>query len=303
MKLFCSWVMVLSILSFQNLLAQENHLLACETADTPSFLAPPLSKIETFYQKMITENGINDRYRASDLALQKYGCEKEEYAARLYNLLAEEAFLMRNYEQAKRYYDRVLTTDFVEDYFAQGLIADRAKLSALVGLRNIAMGEKDYETALFFHQNYIDSLQKDWLELARRQQLDNDKIFATCYQYLGKSEQAITYLAPYAFGRVNYNYGAIDKQAIDYLTNLLRTKYPKKAYQKFLNTAATQIYAEQETGRVRFYLKVLENKIYFENDSANFEYRAAKDETLVGQAIAHYQRKLLNSYFYQSLYK
>lgn len=303
MKFVCWLVVALLAYSAQNLIAQESQrgLLACKNADTPNFLAPPISKVENYYQQLIEAEGPNARYRASDLALQKYGCDKEEYSAKLYNLLAEEAILMQDYETAKLYYDKVLATNFVDDYFAQGLIADRAKLTALVGLRNIAMAEENYETALIFHQNYVDSLQKDWTVIAQRNKLEHDKIFATCYQQLGRSEQAIQYLMPYAFGNVNQSYGAIDKQAIDYLTDLLRTKYPKKVYKKYLTTVANQIYTEQKNGRVYFYLKVLENKIYFQNDSANFGYRSARDETLIGQGVAHYQRKLLNSYFYQSL--
>lgn len=285
----------------QHLVAQERGLLACETADTPDLLSPPISSIETYYKQLIAEDGRNERYRASDLALQKYGCEKEEYSAKLYNLLAEEAFLMQNYEAAKLYYDKVLATEFVSDYFAQGLIADKAKLTALVGLRNIALEERDFETALVFHQSYVDSLQKDWRSIADQNKLEHDKIFARCYQSLGKSEQAIKYLMPYAFGAVAGTYGTIDKDAIDHLTALLRTKYPKKVYKQFLNNIATQIYAQEEDGSVLFFLQVLDNKIYFQNDSANYKYRVAKNPSLVGQGVAHYQRKLLNSYFYQSL--
>jgi len=285
----------------QHLVAQERGLLACETADTPDLLSPPISNIETYYKELIAEDGRNERYRASDLALQKYGCEKEEYSAKLYNLLAEEAFLMQNYEEAKLYYDKVLATEFVSDYFAQGLIADKAKLTALVGLRNIALEERDFETALVFHQSYVDSLQKDWRSIADQNKLEHDKIFARCYQSLGKSEQAIKYLMPYAFGAVAGTYGTIDKDAIDHLTALLRTKYPKKVYKQFLNNIATQIYAQEQDGSVLFFLQVLDNKIYFQNDSANYKYRVAKNPSLVGQGVAHYQRKLLNSYFYQSL--
>lgn len=287
----------------QHLVAQERGLLACETADTPNFLSPPISNIETYYKQLIAEDGRNERYRASDLALQKYGCEKEEYSAKLYNLLAEEAFLMQNYEEAKLYYDKVLATEFVSDYFAQGLIADKAKLTALVGLRNIAMEEGAFETALVFHQNYVDSLQKDWKTIAERNKLEHDKIFARCYQSLGKSEEAISYLMPYAFGAVAGTYGTIDKEAIDHLTALLQTKYPKKVYKQFLNSITTQIYAQEKDGTVLFYLQVLDNKIHFQNDSANYKHRAAKDPSLIGQGLAHYQRKLLNSYFYQSLFR
>lgn len=301
MQLFKIVFVAFLVITTQHLVAQEMGLLACETADTPDLFSPPISNIETYYKQLIAENGRNERYRAGDLALQKYGCEKEEYSAKLYNLLAEEAFLIQNYEEAKLYYDKVLATEFVSDYFAQGLIADKAKLTALVGLRNIAMQEQDYETALVFHQSYVDSLQKDWKSVAAQNKLEHDKIFARCYQSLGKSEQAINYLMPYAFGAVAGTYGTIDKDAINHLTELLRSKYPKKVYKQFLNNIATQIYAQEKDGTVLFFLQVLDNKIYFQNDSANYEYRVAKNPSLMGQGVAHYQRKLLNSYFYQSL--
>lgn len=303
MQLFKIVFIALLAITTQDLVAQENRLLACETADTPAFLSPPVSNIETYYKQLIAEDGQNARYRASDLALQKYGCDKEEYSAKLYNLLAEEAFLMHNYEDAKLYYDKVLATEFVADYFAQGLIADKAKLTALVGLRNIAMQEEDFETALIFHQNYVDSLEKDWKSVAAQNKLEHDKIFARCYQAMGQSEQAINYLMPYAFGAVAGTYGTIDKEVIDYLTDLLRTKYPKKVYKQFLKNVATQIYAQEMDGKVVFFLQVLDNKVYFQNDSANYMHRVAKEPTLMGQAVAHYQRKLLNSYFYQSLFR
>ncbi|WMX13897.1 MULTISPECIES: hypothetical protein [unclassified Aureispira] len=305
MQLFKIVFIAVWAISTQHLVAQEIEagLLACETADTPDLLAPPISNIEHYYKELIAKEGQNARYRASDLALQKYGCDKEEYSAKLYNLLAEEAFLMQNYEVAKLYYDKVLETEFVADYFAQGLVADRAKLTALVGLRNIAMQEEDYSTALIFHQSYVDSLEKNWRTIAAQNKLEHDKIFAKCYQALGQSEQAINYLMPYAFGAVAGTYGTIDKEAIDYLTDLLRTKYPKKIYKQFLNNIAMQIYSEEKGGKVLFFLQVLDNKIYFQNDSANYQYRVAENASLRGQAVAHYQRKLLNSYFYQSLFR
>lgn len=303
MQLFKIVFVAFLAITTQHLVAQENGLLACETADTPAFLSPPVSNIETYYKELVAKDGQNARYRASDLALQKYGCDKEEYSAKLYNLLAEEAFLMQNYEIAKLYYDKVLATEFIADYFAQGLIADKAKLTALVGLRNIAMQEEDFETALIFHQSYVDSLEKDWKSVAAQNKLEHDKLFARCYQSMGQSEKAISYLVPYAFGAVAGTYGMIDKEAIDHLTDLLRTKYSKKVYKQFLKNVATQIYVQETNGAVIFFLQVLDNKIYFQNDSANYNYRVAEDPTLMGQAVAHYQRKLLNSYFYQSLFR
>ena len=300
MKLFCFLVLAAMAFPPQNLLAQ-GQLLACNGADSPHFLAPPKVEIQEYYEQLIAQYGSNDRYRACELALERYGCKNEEYSAKLYNTLAEEALLMRNYEQAKWHYDKVLKTDFEPGYYTEGLVAERAKLTALAGLRTIGMEEKDFETALYFHKRYVGILEADWPEIAQRNKLANDKIYATCYQFIGASEKAIAYLMPYAFGAVAGTYGEIDKQAVDYLTELLRTKYPKKVYKRFLNNVANELYTEVKDGQVLFYLQVLENRIYFQNDSANFCYRAAADEQLIGEGVAHYQRKLLHSYFYQSL--
>jgi hypothetical protein len=304
MELLCFFVLALLVSPSQKLFAQDQgQLLAYNGTDSPNYLAPPTVVIQDYYKKLIAMDGLYDRYAASEIALDKYGCKNEEYSSKLHNNLAEEAVLMRNFEEAKRQYNKVLDTDFEEGYYTEGLLAERSKLAALAGLRNVAIQEKDYATALLFHQRYLDSLQNGWTEIARRQQLANDKIFAICYQFMGESEQAITYLMPYAFGAVAGTYGAIDKGAIDHLTDLLRSKYPKKAYKRFLNNITNEIYTEQKNGGVLFYLQVLENRIYFRNDSANFERRVANDERLIGQGVAHYQRKLHNSYFYQSLFK
>lgn len=289
-----------------SLVSAQDALLSCNdsnTQDAPTYLAPPTVEIQDYYNALIDKYGSNDRYRAAELALQKYGCKQEEYAAKLYNVLAEEAVLMQDYEQAKVQYNQVLTTSFEAGYYTEGLLAEKEQLKAYAGLRNVAMAENDYAVALEWHNQYVDILTRDWKLLAKRNQLVNDKIYATCYQRLGKSEKALSYLMPYAFGAVSGTYGAIDKDAIDYLTTLLKTKYPKKQYKWLLNNIANEIYAESKDGVVQFYLKIFENKIYFQNDSANYAQRVAHNGQIMGQAIAHYQRKLLNSYFYQSLHK
>ena len=136
-----------------------------------------------------------------------------------------------------------------------------------------------------------------------RNKLANDKIFATCYQKTGKSQKALELLAPYAFGISNSEYSGIDKEAINHLVELLKSKYSKKDYKSFLKEINFQIFSEQKQGKVHFYLKILEDKIYFQNDSANYQYRVANDEQLLGQAKAHYLARLFNSYFYQRLVK
>ncbi len=283
------------------LYAQGRMLMPSEIHDAQ--FSPPVSKVQEFYENLIAEYGQNDRYRASEIALQKFSCSKEEFCAKLYNNLAEEAVLMRNYEVAKSNYNSVLNTDFVPGYYTEGILADRAQLAAMSGLRNVAIQQEDYKTALSMHQRYVDTLEKSWRTLAMRNKLANDKIFATCYQKTGKSQKALELLAPYAFGISNSEYSGIDKEAINHLVELLKSKYSKKDYKSFLKEINFQIFSEQKQGKVHFYLKILEDKIYFQNDSANYQYRVANDEQLLGQAKAHYLARLFNSYFYQRLVK
>lgn len=287
---------LLIILGLQTNAFAQNYLAANDAVQC-STLADNPQPIQIYYEELLEKYGRDDRYRACELALERYASNEEEYAAKLYNILAEEAVLMQDLEMSKTYYQTVLQTNFKPDRYTEGLVAERAKIEALAGLRNIAMQEKDFGKALQYHQSFVDSLDGGWSEIAQQSQLKNDKIFATCYQMLGESEKAIDYLAPYIFGRA----GDFDKEIVDYLADLLRTKYSKKEYKKFLNQINHQIFAEQKDGRVRFYLEVFYNKIYFQNDSANYEERVAQDETLKGEAIAHYQRKFFNSYFYQAL--
>lgn len=286
------WAMLPPILA-------QNYL-ATNAANSEELPTEP-SSIQDYYQQLLQKYGINERYRLSELALQKFACNKEEYSSKLYILLAEEALMMRSFDQATTYYQLVLTTAFEPSPYTGGLIAEQAKMQALTGLRTIAIEQANYAAALKFHEQYMDSLKLNWKELLQQNRLTNDKIEATCYQLMGESEKAIACLSPYAFGIAGEFYGEIDKTAIDYLTNLLRTKYPKKDYKRLLGTLGKQIYAEQKDGRVLFYLQLFENKIYFPNDSANFGQRVTSNEYLMGQAIAHYQQKLFNSYFYQSL--
>lgn len=283
-----------------NILAAQPHADSPTTVDVLGPPAVPLS--EQLYTTLLQEQGPNARYRAAEQALNHCEPPKAEFCAKLYNLLAEEAYLENAYQRSTYYYQQVLSTNFEEDYYQEGLLAARMRLNALIGLRNIAMNEARYDTALVWHDHYVDSLQNYMGREAQRYQQDIDHTYATCYQHLGKSEKAIAHLMPHAFGSPS---GALEftlnKSMVDALTTLLCTKYPKRAYRKELQYMATAIHTEEKEGRLRFYLKIFENKVYFRNDSANYSYRVAKNPQLHGQAIAHYQRKLLNSYFYQSL--
>lgn len=288
---------------FLSFLVGISTLIAQKKA-TPSLLIsnevlPVNTSAKTYYQKLLKYHGKQYRYEAAKIVLNKY--PKEEYCSRMYNLLAEEAVLMQNFAQAKCYYNTVVETQFNPDYYAEGLLAEQEKIKAIVALRNIALSQKAYQKAIDYHQTYLQMLQNGWTPLIKQNKLRDDKVLAVCYQNLGKSEKAITILSPYAFGHASVRFSQIDKQAINHLTDLLYTKYPKKAFKKMRLNIINQIYVELVDGNNRFYLQILDNKIYLENDSANYGTKTMQDDTLKGEAIAHYQRKLRNSYFYQSL--
>jgi hypothetical protein len=284
-------------------------LITAQTTSSHAAIAqvlgpPAVPPSEQLYTTLLQKQGPNARYRAAEQALHHCETPKAEFCAKLYNLLAEEAYLEYDYPLSKHYYHQVLETAFEDDYYQEGLLATRMRLNALVGLRNIAINEAQYDTALVWQNAYVDSLKSYMGREMQRYQQDIDYTYARCYQQLGESERAIEHLMPHAFGSPS---GALEfslnKAMVDALTNLLYTEYPKKAYKKELQHIATAIYTEEKQGQLRFYVKIFENKIYFRNDSANYSYRVSKNPQLRGQAIAHYQRKLLNSYFYQSLMK
>ncbi len=260
------------------------------------------SPIRTTLHTIAGATRPNARYRAAEQALNECETPKVEFCAKLYNLLAEEAYLANAYERSTYYYKQVLETTFEDDYYAEGLLAARMRLNALVGLRNIAMNEAQYDTALVWHQHYVDSVENYMGSEMQRYQQDIDYTFARCYQALGESERAIEHLVPHAFGSASGSFEfTLNKPMVDALTELLHSKYPKKIYKRYLQKIGTAIHSEEKEGRLCFYVLIFENKVFFRNDSANYSHRVARDPQLHGQAIAHYQRKLLNSYFYQSL--
>lgn len=277
--------------------APNNGAATVQVVSTPT--APPS---EQLYTSLLQQQGANARYSAAEQALNHCEAPRAEFCAKLYNLLAEEAYLQNAYQRSKYYYHQILETPFENDYYQEGLLAARMRLNALVGLRNIAINEKQFDTAVVWHNLYVDSLHNYMGRETQRYQQEIDRIYAICYQNLGESEKAIDYLVPHAFGSPSGSLEfSLNKSMIDALTDLLRTKYPKKAYKRELQYIATAIHSEEKKGRLCFYLKIFENKIYFRNDSANYSYRVTKNPQLHGQALAHYQRKLFNSYFYQSL--
>ncbi|MCP4441106.1 MAG: hypothetical protein GY810_19450 [Aureispira sp.] len=263
--------------------------------------APKSSHIREYYYNYLNNYGQDQILGACEAALEAYGEENEEYATKLLNLLARNYQLTYQLDEAKTYYKRVLETEFKKDYYAEGTIASREKLVALAGMREVAMLEKDYSTALGYHQQYTQNLYAEYKELYLRNQSRNDKFLALCYQKMGKSEKAIETLIPYAFGKGVHAGGGLDKQMVDQLAELLLTKYPKKALRKLLPIIHTEIYGETTKNEVRFYLKMFDNKIYFPQDTYQYHTKIKEGQAIEGQAVAHYQRKLCNSYFFQRL--
>lgn len=272
------------------------------TIDT-ILVEPPSSElsVQEQYQSLLARHGRNDRYRAAAQVLSQQGAERPEYCAKLYSLLAEEALLEQRFEVARQHYEQVLVGDFVPDRYTEGVLLARVQLDALAGMRRIALEQAQPDSALYWHQRYVDSLHSFAPREQDRYRVSNDKWFAICYQQMGESERAIAYLAPHVLGAHQGWEGALDKEMVHWLVDLLRSKYGKKAYRKFLEDLAMGIQCEYTDQGARFYLQIWENRVYFENDSANYQARVAANPQLAGQAVAHYQRKLFNSYFYQRL--
>ncbi len=289
--------MVAFLFFSSSLLAQNHSLAVADSWEAPS------SALQKHYSALLQKYGRNYRYRAAEMTLNQFENTKEEYSSKLYNLLAEEASLQQNFARAKTYYNKVVTMDFEADYYTEGLLSEQEKIKALVGLRNIAMQEKQYLVAIDWHQKYQAMLKNGWLPLLEQNRLRDDKILATCYQYSQQSERAINLLAPYAFGLASAQSSQIDKAAIHHLVDLLQSKYSKKDFRKMKKNIAKQIMFLEKEGRIYFYLSILQNKIYFANDTANYPRKLTQNKNLKGQAIAHYQRKFRNSYFYACLMK
>lgn len=270
-----------------------------------SFDTPPSTSeltVQEQYQYLLERYGRNDRYRAAAQVLSAHqGAARPEYCAKLYSLLAEEALLEQRFDAAQQYYKQVLEGNFVPDRYMEGVLLARVQLDALAGMRTIALANEQPDSALYWHQLYVDSIQSFAPREQDRYRVANDKWFAICYQEMGESEQAIAYLAPHALGGCQGWDSGLDKEMVHWLVDLLRSKYGRKAYRQFLEKMALGIHCEHTEQGARFYLQIWENRVYFENDSANYRDLVAANPQLAGQAIAHYQRKLFNSYFYQRL--
>jgi hypothetical protein len=265
----------------------------------------PTVPVKTYYQQILRQEGGEQlRYKAAIWTLEKYQNTKDEYSSYLYNLLAEEATIYQEWEQASCYYQKVIETNFDKGAFTDGLVAEEQKIIALKGMRNVAFQKGEYESALEYHEQYVDFCENGWQYVLQQNQMSDAIWSATCYQSMNKSEKAIKTLLPFVFGTSNSSgYSQIDKMAIDHLVELLQTKYPKRTYRKMLQQLANQINMEQREGVLYFYVQIVENRLYFPTDGARYPERVAEDEQLEGQAIAHYQRKLMHSYFYQALLK
>lgn len=208
------------------------------------------------------------------------------------NQLALDAQLHYDLNTAKQHYQQVakLELDSNDTYLAE-------KLQALQGLCEIAMLEQNFQIALTHHQNYQTLLNNKQPLVAKNLSTQNAKIQAICLQELGESKTALELLSKFAFGQNGY----LDKDMVDYLSTLLLTKYPKRALRKMLPKVQQHIRMEDSKYGIRFYLAFFEDKIYFPQDGQRFAARLQAGQAIPEQAIAYYQRKLCNSYFYQKL--
>lgn len=273
----------------------DESLFSATTATAKS------SQIQEYYHDYLGRYGQDQLLSACESALETHGDNHEEYAAKLLNQLARNYQLLYQLDEAKNYYQQVLDTEFTPDYYAKGMIASREKLVALAGLRDVAILDEDYKLALAYQQRYTQKLLEEGRELFLQNQVKNDKILAFCYQKAGQSEKAIDCLSPYAFGKGVHAGGGIDKQMVDQLAELLLSKYPKKPLRKLLPIIHSQIYAETIQKETRFYLKIFDNKIYFPKDAYQYSAKVKNGQVVETEAIAYYQRKLCNSYFFQRL--
>ena len=292
-----SVLFLLGIGTLPSLFAQSNNQTEAE------WLPPPAApSVQEQYRALLDQSGRNARYEAAEQVLQTQpDSAQDEYCAKLHTLLAEEAVLEQNYPLAKQHYHKVVAGHFVPDAYMEGVLLAKAQLDALAGLRNLALAEAQPDSALYWHQRYVDSLHTYSPREMDRYRVSNDKWFAICYQEMGQSDQALRYLMPHALGDQQGWEQTLDKEMVHWLVDLLRSKYGKKAYRQFLQDLAFAIHCEKTPQGARFYLQIWEDRIYFGNDSANYQARVTANPQLAGQAIAHYQRKLLNSYFYQRL--
>lgn len=284
--------------------ALSTTLTLAQSPDAEVTWTPPptVPTVQEQYRAALARDGQNARYRAAEEVLNNQ-CqdEQDEYCAKLYTLLGEEALLSQNLFLAKQYYLQVVNGTFIPDVYMEGTLLARVELDVFSSLRQIALIEGEPAQALVWHQRYVDSLHSYAPREADRYRVANDKQFAICYQAMGKSEKAMAHLMPHALGAHQGWESDLDKEMVGWLVDLLRSKYGKRAYRRFLEDLTFGIKYEPSPEGARFYLIIWENRLYFDNDSANFKERVAANPQLASQAIAHYQRKLLNSYFYQRL--
>lgn len=214
-----------------------------------------------------------------------------------WNQQGQEAQLLYDLSRARKHYQRSIAVELdSSDY-----LLVQEQLKALKGLRAIAILEEEYTEALQYHDTYMNLLEFQNSYVYNNLKPLNDKIKASCLQQLGQSQAALELLANYAFGKGVTAGGGIDKSIIDYLSELLMSKYPKKSLKQLLPNIQQQIKLEDTGNGIDFYLQFYEDKIYFPKDSYKYGERIAQGQVQVGEAIAHYQIRLSNSYFYQQL--
>lgn len=269
--------------------------------DTPHNLTNDLSP-RAYYEDLVENLGDQHEMEACELTLEKYDqADADEYLAILWNKLAKEAQLMQNHEKATGYYSRVVEAKYKNDTDAALLVVEKQQSIAWRSLRDMSFEQEDYTQAIHFQDKYVDHLNKTNPRQYKNQRLHIDKFYAQAYQAQGKSETAIQHLAPYTFGYASEGWSGLDKNVVDYLVELLKTKYTKKEYKRFLSEIHHAIQGKTVNGEMQFYIQILANEIPFQQDSKNYHTKVPMGVVSKEQAIAHYQNKLFNSYFYRKL--
>lgn len=274
-------------------------LLGSTAAQIPDQELPEIAVTEKrpdteVYFKQLLER--HDLLQAAELALERYGCEREEYSARLLRHLATEARLQQDFGKAEQLYLRILNDSFQLHAYYEGLVLLQERLNALVGLREIRQQQGRHDRALHFHQLYESLFYEHFSEQAKSNQQQFAKTRAELLAAQGQWEAALQCLAPYALGHA---YGGVDQELVDALVQLLSQKYSAKEYRKGLRQL--DHYLRYEASEKQFYLDFHDTALPLRPVRFDYPQLIEAGQATVGEAKAYYLRQLRNSYFYAAL--
>lgn len=248
---------------------------------------------EAYFKRLLEKR---DLLQAAELALQRYGCEKEEYSARLLRHLATEARLQQDFNRAEQLYFRILNDSFQLHAYYEGVLLIQERLNALIGLREVRRQQGRTERALHFHQLYESQMYEHFPQKAKENRQQFAKTRAELLAGQEDWEAALQCLAPYALGEAQ---AGIDRELIEALVQLLATKYSKKDYRKGLRQLEQSIrYAPSEK---QFYLYFQDTALPLRPVRFDYAELIEAGKATEGEAKAYYYRQIRNSYFYAAL--